>query len=567
MPACVSRVIYGALAVSLCTLTTTSAETWHEVLSPNFIVVSNAGEGESKRVARNLERIRVIFQRAVPGTREQRRRLQVLAVKHEGDLKQLLPEFWARKNSIRPGGLFRVNANGPSVALVAGAGYGLETVYHEFFHYLTSLNAPGLPPWLNEGLAAYWANIEIRDDEIIVGRPSSGYVAEMRRSSLLPLEEFLRSSPGSVTRRQVPLYYAEAWGLTHYLMIDDRGARREELSQYVALVRNGEDVVGAARRAFGDLGKLEKELWLYSRQRRFDVFHQPADTSIDGIRLETRELEEADSLALRGRFVVDGGLPEEAEPLLKEALKKAPNHPLALEGMGVLAARRGDRKSEEDWFRRAASTEGASAFAHYRLGLMQPNGEPKERNLLRAIELDPNLTSAYVALAYYYGGTDSTLERSLSYTREASARDPGNAEYQLLGARILRKMGSAKEATEVAAGAARLAIWSNHGAACNNVCWYGSLTGFAAQVMEACEAAVHHSPDSFGGRDSRGLARAITGDYRGAIEDFRSVVEESKGRSELKQKIEQRREWIGLLEQGKSPFDDESLAALLSAPF
>jgi len=57
----------------------------------------------------------------------------------------------------------------------------------------------------------------------------------------------------------------------------------------------------------------------------------------------------------------------------------------------------------------------------------------------------------------------------------------------------------------------------------NSMCWFGSLSGFAAQVMPACEraglsGAVEHAWQNW--RDSRGVARAITGDYAGAIEDF-----------------------------------------------
>jgi hypothetical protein len=61
----------------------------------------------------------------------------------------------------------------------------------------------------------------------------------------------------------------------------------------------------------------------------------------------------------------------------------------------------------------------------------------------------------------------------------------------------------------------------------NDVCWFGSLSKHADQVIgsdRACEKAVKLAPDSGYILDSRGLARALTGNYPGAIEDFNSYI-------------------------------------------
>ncbi len=55
-------------------------------------------------------------------------------------------------------------------------------------------------------------------------------------------------------------------------------------------------------------------------------------------------------------------------------------------------------------------------------------------------------------------------------------------------------------------------------AAYNSLCWTGSLSGHAAEVLEACERGVELEPDNGAYRDSRGLGRALTGDYAGTIE-------------------------------------------------
>ncbi|NER07497.1 MAG: hypothetical protein F6K17_35490, partial [Okeania sp. SIO3C4] len=92
----------------------------------------------------------------------------------------------------------------------------------------------------------------------------------------------------------------------------------------------------------------------------------------------------------------------------------------------------------------------------------------------------------------------------------------------------------------------------------NTLCWYGSLNNQAQDVMFACENAVKLSPDDGNILDSRGVARALTGDYQGAIEDFQVYVD-SIGDGEEKEKYQG---WIETLKKGKNPFTSEVLEDL-----
>ena len=91
------------------------------------------------------------------------------------------------------------------------------------------------------------------------------------------------------------------------------------------------------------------------------------------------------------------------------------------------------------------------------------------------------------------------------------------------------------------------------------MCRYGSLRGYGAEVMSACEMAVKRNPNNGGIRDSRGVARALTGDYAGAISDLEAFIkwtnnDESKA---------QRQGWVDALKKGKNPFTEEVLQELL----
>lgn len=96
----------------------------------------------------------------------------------------------------------------------------------------------------------------------------------------------------------------------------------------------------------------------------------------------------------------------------------------------------------------------------------------------------------------------------------------------------------------------------------NAICWFGSLWGYAADVMDACEKAVALDPDSGGIRDSRGLARALLGDYEGAIEDFEFFLEQYKKKGWCDDDCLRREDWIDALETGINPFDAQLLEDL-----
>lgn len=96
----------------------------------------------------------------------------------------------------------------------------------------------------------------------------------------------------------------------------------------------------------------------------------------------------------------------------------------------------------------------------------------------------------------------------------------------------------------------------------NQFCRSGSLQekAKAAAVMFACEKAVALEPDNGNFRDSRGIARARTGNSKGAIEDFQVFIAQTKN-----QKSKSRRQgWVKALRAGKNPFTPQEIKYLLN---
>ncbi len=96
----------------------------------------------------------------------------------------------------------------------------------------------------------------------------------------------------------------------------------------------------------------------------------------------------------------------------------------------------------------------------------------------------------------------------------------------------------------------------------NLICWRGSLHGFAADVLPACDHAAALVPASGYVIDSRGLARALTGDTAGAIADFQLFVEWSRAYGVYDTQGVQREGWIEQLKAGENPFTPEVLEEL-----
>ena len=112
------------------------------------------------------------------------------------------------------------------------------------------------------------------------------------------------------------------------------------------------------------------------------------------------------------------------------------------------------------------------------------------------------------------------------------------------------------------AQAAEWSVGSQDAQSSNNVCWDGSLNGYAETVMPACEYATGNAPASANYRDSRGVARAMTGDSEGAIADFQAFVDWTQVYGGYDTDGTLREKWITQLTAGENPFDEATLAAL-----
>ncbi|MEH1998659.1 MAG: hypothetical protein V7L00_07890 [Nostoc sp.] len=156
----------------------------------------------------------------------------------------------------------------------------------------------------------------------------------------------------------------------------------------------------------------------------------------------------------------------------------------------------------------------------------------------------------------------SPRKPSLKFDPKLKAQEfanKGNAERLIGEGERIVKGGKVKEALADYADAQKLDPNVEISAdSWNTLCRQGSLGGYAKDVLFACDKAVALAPDDRNNRDSRGLARALTGNTQGAIIDFEAYIAQTDDQ-DIKA---QRQRWVKDLRAGKNPFTDAELEKL-----
>ena len=463
------------LLLSLLTASLLSArdktENWIEVRSPHFIVLSNSNEKQARHVADQFERMRLVFHAEVPRADvDPGVPIVVLALKDKKDFQSLEPEAYLAKGQIELAGLFMraPDKNYVLLRLDAQGEHPYATVYHEYTHLLCSGAAEWLPLWLNEGLAEFYQNTEIRDKEVVLGEPSSENVLLLRRERLMPLPILFRvdqSSPYYHEENRGSIFYAESWALTHYLRVKDRQQNTNHLRDYTELVSQKVDPVTAGTRAFGDLNQLQAALEKYVAQTNFFEFKGPLVTEVDETTFAIHAMSPAQADAVRADFLAYEQRVKDAKPLLERVLQEDPSNASAHETMGYLEFRQGNLDEARKWYSQAIKLNSQSFLAYYYFAAITMNGarldsETKplvESSLRTAIKLNPSFAPSYDQLAVFFGMQRENLEEAHTLCLNAVQLDPGNLRYRLNTANILLEMERATDAMAVLQNAMSLA--------------------------------------------------------------------------------------------------------------
>jgi len=438
-------------------------ESWVEVRSPNFTVLSNAGEKEARRVADQFEQFREVFHATLPQFRvDLGKPLFIFAVKDEDSLKLLLPAYWETKGHMHPAGFYSPGEESHLVAVRTGLEGEIpyEIVYHEYTHAIMDLNVRGLPLWLGEGLAEFYGHSVIHEKEIELGKIASYHLQILQTNRLIPIEALLTAdhhSPYYNENNRASVFYAESWAIVHYLMMDPDARKRQMFGKFLSAWDSSGDQVQAAQTAFGDLKSFSKAMDAYAHQNMFYVGKLKTSIHGDPKSYTSRELPAAELAARRAFLYVHTQRFNEARASVEEALQADPKLALAYEARGLQAYAQQDFSAAETSFARAIDLNSSSYFAYYfdaqarmrRGALAGDDRAASVASLERAVAMNPQFAPAYSALASVYSTQPETYEKALQAGVQAVKLEPGNLIYAVNYCYVLLNMGKTADAKKL----------------------------------------------------------------------------------------------------------------------
>ncbi len=442
---------------------------WIEVRSKHFVVLTDSGEKDGRRIETQFERMHAVFHQLFPTPGDDSAPpIIVLALKDKKAMQALEPAAYLAKNQIDLAGLFvrTTDKNYILVRLDAEQEHAYATVYHEYMHYMLRRAEEWLPLWLNEGLAEFYQNTDIEEKAVRMGQPSGEDIAYLAQHSVLPLPTLFavdHASPYYHDEQKGSVFYAESWALTHYLIVNDRKNGTHLLRTYTEYLEHHEDPVAAAEHAFGDLKKLQQALEMYIQQRSFTYFSVAQSFPVNESAFEVRPVSQSEADAVRADVLIDTQRPADALALLDAVLRDDPKNALAHEAMGSLKFHDGDIAAAKKWYGEAVQLGSQSYLAHYYYAVMslqanaQGQDESIESSLRTAIKLGPDFAPSYDALAMFYGRRHEKLDEAHILTLQSVQLEPGNLIYRLNAAEILAQDGKFDNAINVLKAATHLA--------------------------------------------------------------------------------------------------------------
>jgi tetratricopeptide (TPR) repeat protein len=274
-------------AVALFALASPAEAEWWEARTDHFIVYSESSAANAKDFAEKMERLDMSLRalqtiKFSPATSDALR----LTVFRFGDTDEINWVFTGGRGNAGIAGFYSPNINGSVAytparldsrntgALLGATGRSEKTkldpqqvLFHEYTHHFMYQHfSAAYPSWYSEGFAETAATIVLRPDgSFHLGNPPQYRSEAMFQSMLNVSAERMLASTNKPNGEDQYGWYTVGWLLNHYLTFEP--SRKGQLKEYLRMVNAGTLPGEAARKAFGDLDLLNRQLIKYKSGR------------------------------------------------------------------------------------------------------------------------------------------------------------------------------------------------------------------------------------------------------------------------------------------------------------
>jgi len=363
------RLLILGTAVSLA-LASAHARPWTTARTEHFELLSDASESESRELLGKLEQFRAVVLRLFPLKQAREPRVSVVLFASDRQFTPYKPRYKGK-----PRDAAAIFSGWPDEAVIAMTteytmDITLRIVFHEYIHFLLHARGDFVPPWFDEGFAELFSTFSIRGDKFEIGRPIPEHVDVLRLNKFALGRLFAVRHEDAVYHMGDKVFYAESWGLLHFLMFGShREAYLPKLARFLEATSAPDAIIDRSfNQAFGmSYDQMEDELRDY-------VFH--GHCAISGgklplgdysARIQFRPASDFERdvalLDLRWRLQESGGVAYE----LRQLAAAHPESPRPHEILAAIAEHDGDSAGAAEHWAKAAGLGSENSYPYVRL--------------------------------------------------------------------------------------------------------------------------------------------------------------------------------------------------------
>jgi len=210
---------------------------WRKAETAHFVVYGDVPERQLRAYAQKAERFDSLLRAYYPITVDHEiPKLEIFLADGDRDMEKAWPGI---SGSIA--GYYSPNSGRIHAVVNTATDIGDVVLFHEYaHHFMFQMKANAYPSWFVEGFAEYYASADVTPGRVRLGRRHEGRMLALGvgSNSWARMEDVLKWRYSPSGRYPAFLYYAQAWGMTHYFLSTPE--RRAMLGQYPPAVRRGE---------------------------------------------------------------------------------------------------------------------------------------------------------------------------------------------------------------------------------------------------------------------------------------------------------------------------------------